>query len=106
MLRKHVLSICCLILIVPAIQAQQQWPQTIEGKNGGKITLYQPQPESMNGNILNGRAAFSVRQKPTDDPVFGALWYTATMETNRMTTAGRKETVISGSHLPILIPRT
>jgi hypothetical protein len=39
----------------------------------------------MEGNLLKGRTAFSVRQKPTDDPVFGALWYTANMETNRDT---------------------
>jgi hypothetical protein len=84
MLLKPALTIW-LLLFVSWVQAQQEWPRTVEAKNGGKINLYQPQPESMEGNILKGRTAFSVRQKPTDDPVFGALWYTANMETNRDT---------------------
>lgn len=84
MLLKSILTIC-LALFANWVQAQQEWPRTIEAKNGGKITLYQPQPENLEGNILKGRTAFSVRQKPADDPVFGALWCTATMETNRDT---------------------
>ena len=84
MLLKPILFICSL-WIVSATQAQQQWPRTIEAQGGGQITLYQPQPENLNGNTLKGRTAFSARKKPTDDPVFGALWFTATMETNRDT---------------------
>ncbi|WP_066408988.1 hypothetical protein [Flavisolibacter tropicus] len=84
MLLKPALIICS-ILIVSATQAQQNWPRTIEAQGGGQITLYQPQPESLDGNIVKGRTAFSARKKPSDDPVFGALWFTATMETNRDT---------------------
>jgi hypothetical protein len=83
----------CLLFVISAIQAQLQWPQTITAKTGGQITLYQPQPESLNGNLLKGRTAFSIKQKPADDPVFGALWFTATMETNRDTRMAVLQTV-------------
>lgn len=77
--------VCCLLaaVIVNATCAQEQWPRILENKNGAKITMYQPQPEKLNGNIISGRTAFSVKQKSTDEPVFGALWFTAVMETNR-----------------------
>ena len=81
------IALFILLIVVNCIVlfAQQQWPRTIEGKNGAKVTMYQPQPENLNGNKLVGRAAISVKQKSTDDPVFGAMWFTATMSTNRDT---------------------
>lgn len=72
-----------LFVAINIASAQEQWPRTLENANGGKIALYQPQPEKMEGNIITGRTAFSVKQKSTDEPVFGALWFTAVMETNR-----------------------
>src|SRR5688572_9030911 len=60
-----------------------QWPKEIQTKNGTTITVYQPQPESMKGNKLDGRAAFSAQEKGSSDPLFGVFWFTTTMATNR-----------------------
>ena len=66
-----------------SVLAQENWPRTLDTKEGGKITIYQPQPEKLTGNIVTGRTAISVKQKTTDEPVFGVLWFTANLETNR-----------------------
>lgn len=63
--------------------ARAQWPKEIQTKNGTAITVYQPQPEVMNGNKLDGRAAFSAKERASTDPLFGVFWFTATMATNR-----------------------
>jgi len=74
---------CCFFLLIFSTAKAQLWPHTVDAKNGGKISVYQPQPEKLEGNIVSGRTAISVKQKPGDEPVFGALWFVATMETNR-----------------------
>ena len=57
------------------------WPRTIDVSNG-YITLYEPQPEALDGNKLSVYAAVSFT---IDDqkPIFGAMWAVATLETNR-----------------------
>ncbi len=45
--------------------------------------MYQPQPESLNGNLLKGRAAVSVEIKESKEPVFGAIWFEAQLDTDR-----------------------
>src|SRR5262245_28344333 len=66
-----------------SISAMADWPREIKTKNGAVITVYQPQPEGMKGDKVDGRAAFSAQQTETSDLVFGVFWYTATMITNR-----------------------
>lgn len=63
--------------------AQELWPRVLQAKDGSRITIYQPQLEKLQGKILSGRTAVSVLQKTANDPVFGAIWFTAEMETNR-----------------------
>ena len=49
------------------------WPRSFN--DGGTIvTVYQPQPESLEGNVLKGMAAVSLIPKGKKEPVFGALW--------------------------------
>jgi hypothetical protein len=72
-----------LLLIVS--KAHAQWPKEIKAKNGALITVYQPQPESMKGDKMDGRAAFSAKEKPTDELIFGVFWYTSKIVTNRDT---------------------
>src|SRR5690349_18460387 len=60
-----------------------QWPKEIKAKNGAIITVYQPQPETMTGDRVNGRAAFSAIEKSGDEPVFGVFWYNSKIITNR-----------------------
>lgn len=63
--------------------SQNEWPKDIFGKSGARITVYQPQPETLKGNIIQGRAAFSVEETPGSELVFGVFWYSATMMTDR-----------------------
>lgn len=66
-----------------AICANAQWPKEILAKSGARISIYQPQPESMKGDKIKGRAAFSVLETPESEYIFGVFWYTSTMITDR-----------------------
>ena len=63
-------------------RAETSFPQEIDS-SAGKIVVYQPQPEKLAGNVLTGRAAFSLAVKGRTEPVFGALWFTSRIETDR-----------------------
>ncbi len=80
-------NIVLLLLLTNAIsaQAQVQWPRTLDTKQGGKIIVYQPQPESLNDGKLTGRAAVSVREIAGNEPIFGAVWYETKLLTDRDT---------------------
>ncbi|MDH3699194.1 MAG: hypothetical protein OEQ81_11050, partial [Flavobacteriaceae bacterium] len=58
-----------------------EWPREIQ-KNAYTITLYQPQLETLEGNILKGRMALSVKHN-SEDPVFGASWFTVRLDTDK-----------------------
>ena len=58
------------------------WPREIVAPEA-TIVLYQPQPEKLAGNHLTGRAAVSITVKNRPDPIFGAVWLSATIETDR-----------------------
>lgn len=58
------------------------WPQVISADEGD-ITVYQPQPEKLEGNTLSARAAFQYEPKGDGNPVFGAFWFTAKLDTDR-----------------------
>jgi hypothetical protein len=45
--------------------------------------MYQPQAHSLEGNVLTGRAAVSVTPVGKTEPVFGAVWMTSPVATNR-----------------------
>ncbi|HSN72333.1 MAG TPA: hypothetical protein VLT59_12540 [Steroidobacteraceae bacterium] len=59
-----------------------EWPQEIDAPEG-KIVVYQPQPESLEGNTLKGRAAMALEVKGKDEPIFGAFWFTSKIDTDR-----------------------
>jgi hypothetical protein len=74
----------CLLLLSYLTRAQDQWPKTINASDGSIIRVYEPQAESFKGNILKGRAAFSVSHAgDTAEPVFGTFWAAATVETDK-----------------------
>src|SRR5207253_1977666 len=58
-------------------------PIEIKTKEGGEINIYQPQPESMTGNKLDGRTAFSAKAMARDELIFGVFWFTAILATDR-----------------------
>ena len=65
-----------------ALAADQGWPREIRADEA-TIILYEPQVESMKGDLLKARSAFSLTPKGKAEPVFGVLWATARMRTDR-----------------------
>lgn len=67
-----------------AQQDQFIWPRDIEAGDNYTITLYQPQLETLNGNVLDGRMALSVKYNKDDNNkiIFGALWFEARLSTD------------------------
>ncbi len=76
-----------LLAVSAAVQADDiSWPQEITSDGGAVVTIYQPQVEVFTGNDLEARAAVSVKSPSSDNvPVFGAVWITAKLDTNRDT---------------------
>ena len=68
-----------MLLIFSATAAAIDWPQEVTADEG-TIVVYQPQPESLQGNILKGRAAMSLELKGRDEPIFGAFWFEARID--------------------------
>jgi len=56
-------------------------PQEITDPEG-TIAVYQPQPERLCDTVLSGRAAMSMELKGQRDPIFGALWFEAKIDTD------------------------
>src|SRR4051812_20456405 len=83
------LSANCLLFIlgflfsVTGVDAKNKWPKEISVKGGGKIIIYQPQPEELTNNILKTRAAIAIRKSEKAEPIFGVIWADATIETDR-----------------------
>lgn len=76
----NLIILSIILLATTAVRAQ--WPKEITAPNGAVITIYQPQPESQQGDKVNGRAAFSA-QENTADPQFGVFWFSAAISTDR-----------------------
>jgi hypothetical protein len=77
------LALVCAVWWGWATTAQAiDWPQEIAAPEG-TITVYQPQPESLVGHALSGRAAMSLQLKDKSDAIFGAFWFTAKIDTDR-----------------------
>jgi hypothetical protein len=60
------------------------WPKIIKNTKG-ELTVYQPQPESLDGTFLSGRAAISIKLADAKRPVFGAIWITSSLVIDRDT---------------------
>jgi len=53
-------------------------------KDGGtQIVVYQPQPDSLDGVMLQSRVAVSIKRRSDKAPLFGALWVIATLDIDR-----------------------
>ncbi len=87
------LSALLLLLAFSPSYAQLGWPKDMFAKNGAKITVYQPQPETLSGNEIAGRAAFSVEQTNESELIFGVFWFSAVMHTDRDTRALTLESI-------------
>ena len=68
----------------PVLAAQDPWPKRFEHPKG-TVVMYQPQLETFKDDILSGRAAVSVKKKEWKAPVFGAIWLSGHVSTDRDT---------------------
>ncbi len=88
--------ICIFIFLISSqtILAQSSyWPKEIPLKTGGKILIYQPQPDELNGNILQGKAAVSAKANANDPAVYGAIFFEASLSTDKDTRRATLESI-------------
>ena len=71
----------CFIAGAQEDENQLAWPIEIESEDGFITTLYQPQLESFEANILEGRMAVTIKP-PEKEMIFGAVWFKARMSTD------------------------
>lgn len=84
-LGRTALSLAAAVLLLGAASARADdpgWPREFE-TSSGTFMVYQPQPERLDGDVLEGRAAFSVQKDPDANPVFGVLWFTEQIQIDR-----------------------
>ncbi|MEA2736034.1 MAG: hypothetical protein QOE14_2485 [Humisphaera sp.] len=62
--------------------SETAWPLSIQS-SAARIEIYQPQPESLTGDKLDARAAVSLLPPGATEPMFGAMWMSARISTDR-----------------------
>ncbi len=76
-------SLLFVLLLVPAVSAQEaSWPRQFDSTSGTFI-VYQPQPEQLGGNLVTARAAFSLQKADAASATFGVLWFQAHVQVDR-----------------------
>jgi hypothetical protein len=82
-MRTRLLVLGAVLAVVAAVAVAEDlgWPKEIATGNG-KLLLYQPQIDRFKGNIIEGRAAMSFTATGTKEPIFGAFWFKALLETD------------------------
>ncbi len=78
----RIIGLLAILAAWPCAVLALDWPQEITADEG-MIVVYQPQPERLDGNRLEGRAAMSLELAGQGDPIFGAFWFEATIDTDR-----------------------
>jgi hypothetical protein len=84
---RFLLSFCVLTLFVvvaPAAGQELSWPREV-ALGEGTLTMYQPQPETLVGNQLSGRAAASYTEQGMTSPTFGTVWFTGRVDADDST---------------------
>jgi hypothetical protein len=70
-----------LFAATAAVGAEDDWPREIQ-IDKGLVVMYQPQVDRLEGNDLHSRAAVSVTPDGKSEPVFGAAWLEARLDTD------------------------
>jgi hypothetical protein len=77
------LAVLAVIGAGAAVAADEdRWPRRLD-TDRGRLTIYQPQPESFEANLIKGRAAASLQQGTRSEPEFGVFWFAARVDTDR-----------------------
>jgi hypothetical protein len=75
--------VVALFVVLPLAAEDTGWPKETE-IGDYVVTLYQPQVDSFTEDLMESRAAVSVK-KGTGEPAFGAVWITARLAVDRDT---------------------
>lgn len=76
------------------------WPKEIKVANG-TVVMYQPQSETLEGNIITGRSAIAVELESYEAPVFGVAWFEGRIDTDRdERTATLVDVTVTNSRFP------
>lgn len=73
-----------LLLSATALAQDQGWPRKADTTTSA-VMIYQPQPQSLKGDMLSARSAVSITPKGKKTPVYGCAWFTSRIITNRDT---------------------
>ena len=92
-MKYFVIAIMLTIFSTFTVVAQNKWPKEMKLADGSSLTIYQPQPESLNGNKITGRAAVSVKKNTGGEPIFGAIFYAGTITTDKASRMAELETL-------------
>ena len=92
-MKYFVIAIILTIFSTFSLVAQSKWPKEMKLADGSSLTIYQPQPESLNGNKITGRAAVSVKKNTSEEPIFGAIFYAGTITTDKASRMAELETL-------------
>ncbi len=92
-MKYFVIAILLTVFSTFSLVAQNKWPKEMKLADGSSLTIYQPQPESLNGNKITGRAAVSVRKNTGGEPIFGAIFYAGTITTDKASRMAELETL-------------
>lgn len=78
------LTLLLSLLVTPRLYSEEldSWPREVT-VSSGTVTIYQPQIESLKGNILKGRTAVAYHVSEGTAPVFGAVWFKAQVNIDR-----------------------
>ncbi|MEI8005769.1 MAG: hypothetical protein WCI48_06150 [Bacteroidota bacterium] len=75
------LGLSIMMMAQTKLETPSNWPKQISTTNG-KILVYQPQPDSLVGIKLYGRAAVSYTRNG-QTPIFGAIWFQTNIAVDR-----------------------
>ena len=59
------------------------WPRDIALEDGGTVTVYEPQVDSLDEQSVSFRAALAYREESGATPVFGAGWFESDVQVDR-----------------------
>jgi hypothetical protein len=101
-MKKIFIALLALIFVIPVNAFEKAtWPREITTQKGVKITVYQPEPESVAGNKMNARMVVSVKMDKSSEPVFGVVWTETTMLTDKDTRVATMEDFkVTGTKFP------
>ncbi len=87
-------------LLVSSSASALDWPFRIEAGDT-VITIYMPQIESLNGDMVTARSAVSISVPAVETPVFGAVWFESYALTDRESrTVVLSDVKIMGARFP------